>query len=110
MAGLGATPEAIKKALGAELDQSDEEEAIYKVWPENWQAVSVFLACGDQWSWLVVPGAPGVAPRFTRERLSNADVISTLKMLRIKGKRWPGLLEKIIVMRNEAMKVFQEQG
>ena len=37
-------------AVGLRYEGPSAEETAFGVWPENWQAVEVFLAMGTQWS------------------------------------------------------------
>lgn len=79
---LGAAPE-VAQALAAR------DTATVEVFPENWQAVSVFVRMGTQWRRAGVKGIPtgldyaalGVVARACRVRLSQAllDQVRTLE-------------------------------
>lgn len=82
LAGTGLTPE-------------DFEDEPVEVWPENWQAWSLFLACSTQWRCKGLEGKPyglDYGPLF---RLMDEDGL--------KGQEWREVLDCIRVLEREAL-------
>jgi len=78
------------------------------IWPEHWDAVRLFCACADQWTWLVLP-TPGGAPQLVRERLPNSELLATARMMGLPESSWPKLLDQVSIMRDEAASIFRSR-
>ncbi|WP_374349643.1 DUF1799 domain-containing protein, partial [Chitinimonas sp.] len=52
---LGLTDAQINHHLGAESANDEPEPDVYAVWPENWQALQLFLALDTQWQRAIPP-------------------------------------------------------
>jgi hypothetical protein len=58
---FNATPEQLEKVR--EQFQKRRQGEGFGIWPENWRAFELFMACGDQWTIHCIPGpvgAPGI--------------------------------------------------
>lgn len=90
-----AVIEAHEESNGAEID-------VFAVWPENWPTVSVFIKLRNCWR---IDGFTGHC--FGLDRPS---IESTIKMMRIKKGKRPEILEKLIIMENEALPILNRKN
>jgi hypothetical protein len=76
----------------------------YELWPENEEAVDVFLELSTSWDW-VTPGMGKAA----RAGLRSTEIESTLRMLGYRGARRAELFRDIRIMERAALEVFQSR-
>lgn len=69
-----------------------------EVWPDNVQAINMFIAASTQWR-VGLSGASG---------LDYSALESVLRMSGLPRKDWPPLFEDIRVMEDEALKTMRE--
>lgn len=91
LAAFGAEPEEVARAAPA-------TPAHYEVWPENWEAVLAFIACGTQWRRLAV------AP-YRLAGLDYAALEAVLRLRRVKDRR--DVFERVRVLEQA---VLQQQN
>lgn len=86
--------EALAGAAPAEPDPT------FGVWPENWDAVRVFLAMGTQWRFAGMAGVPS--------GLDYAALPMVLRCLRLRPNET--LFEQLRVMEAGALEVFSDHA
>lgn len=79
-------------------DTDDGDDGLFAVWPENVEALSVFIALRRCWRF---DGMTGHCYGIDR-----SSIESTFNMMRIKKKQYPDLLEKIMTMEDAALPVL----
>ena len=94
----GAPQDVVDAARGAAI-QSD-----FEVWPENEDAVDVFLELGNAWDW-VVPGM-GEARRVG---IRATEIESTLRLLGYRAARRKELFRDVRVMERAALEAMQSR-
>ncbi|MCC7413315.1 MAG: DUF1799 domain-containing protein [Gammaproteobacteria bacterium] len=70
------------------------------VWPENWDALALFLACATQWR-VAMGGAIG---------LDYAGVEAVMRMQRVAIGRRAALLTDVQIIEREALAVFSARA
>lgn len=75
------------------------EEEHFEVWPENWEAVQLFLRLSSQWRYGAMGGVIG---------LDYPSVESVMRMLRVKDKAT--MLDELQVMERAALEVLNGAG
>lgn len=83
----------------ATIDTLPGPEEPYAVWPENWDAVCLFLACGTQWRFAGMTGVP-TGLDYGGLQISAAAMALDLGQ---------DLFGKIRIMEGEALAVFAEK-
>ena len=78
-------------------DEAHEDEA-FEVWPENWRAFELFLACRTQWRFGPQGGVLG---------LDYAGVAALFRMKRVKDQ--DTMLADLQVMEAAALEVLNEK-
>ena len=110
-------------ALGIEFGANEEEpadeqpERSFEVWPENWPAVELYLACCTQWRCVAAPeGTAGMVSaiwsRIVCTGLDYTAVEATLRMRRIPRRKHSELLYDLQAMEHAAldeMRVVRER-
>lgn len=69
----------------------------FAVWPENEQAVEVFLACSTQWRFLAGMGGTRCLG------LDYALLAASMRLMRVRAKRQPAVFAAIQVMEVAAL-------
>lgn len=87
-------PEAAARAFVGE----PEPTGPFRVLPENWEAVRVFVALSTQWRLAPMGGPVG---------LDNAAIPPTLMLMGIGRKRWAEIFERLMVMEGAAIGVMR---
>lgn len=73
--------------MGLKLEAAPPDDC--EVWPENWQAVSVFISLATQWR---------LAPNGKRYGLDYAAVQPALRLLGVARKDWGELFQSLQIM------------
>lgn len=73
--------------MGLKLEDAPPDDC--EVWPENWQAVSVFISLGTQWR---------LAPNGRRYGLDYVAIQPTLRLLGVAKKEWAELFQSLRIM------------
>lgn len=83
------------------LDGGDGDDGnIFEVWPENWPALELFVACRRQWSYGAMGGVLGL-------RAEGVEVVMRMKRVPLK-EQWP-LFEDLQAMADEALTVLNKK-
>jgi len=90
---LGASEDLIEEVL-----TDEREEEAFEVWPENWRALELFLACRTQWR----VGAMGAVLG-----LDYQGVAAVFRMKKVRDQE--AMLADLQVMESAALKVFTRQ-
>lgn len=100
LAKLGAPPAVL--AAARQRIEDEAAQATTPVWPENWHAVSLFMAMATQWHWIT---APGVAQRIglRYEALPAVRAAVQASVPKRWRKPWPELLRQLQVMEDAAL-------
>jgi hypothetical protein len=86
--------------LGVKLPVDHAAESDdYEVWPENWEAVQMFLRCQTQWRTAGMGGVLG---------LDYGAVAWLLRLYRVKDQR--ALLEDLQTMEAAVLEALAEKG
>jgi hypothetical protein len=98
-----ADPEAWQQALEEHEAQFEEKEndGLFTVWPENEEALQVFIALGRCWRF---DGLSGQHLGIERPAIE-----STLKLMKIKRKKHPMIFEQIRLMEDAALPVLNRK-
>jgi hypothetical protein len=91
--------DAALAAFGLKRDGPVPDDAVVDVWPENWQAVQVFAACGTQWT-VGMAGSTG---------LRYEALPFVFEMSGVDRAQWPELFDQIRACEAEALKLFAER-
>lgn len=75
------------------------DQTAAEVWPDNWQAVSAFIALGTQWR--VGPGGP--------TGLDYTAIPVVLRALRVKRADHSDVFDALRVMEIEALSIMREK-
>lgn len=94
-----ATEDEALAAFGLVREGPEPDDATFRVWPENWQALVIFSALATQWA--VGMGGP------TGLRYESIPVV--LRMRQVPRADWPRLFEQVRVMESESLKYFAER-
>jgi hypothetical protein len=94
---FGLPPDALD-ALPPDADDDCE------VWPENWDALLVFLACQTQW----VREIPAMASKILWSGLSYHGVAVVIKMHGYRGKKARELFSDVQIMERAALAVLNK--
>lgn len=95
---MAAEDEALA-AFGLKREGPLPEDAAFRVWPENWEAVRMFIVLATQWS-VGMNGPTGL-------RYESLPMV--LRMRQVPRAEWSGLFDQVRVMEAEALKYFAEQ-
>lgn len=79
---FGAQPEQAREFIAA---QDADDPPAYKVWPDAWEPLAVFLRLKRQWRLHPYSGAP--------IGLDNTAIPPTLDLMGIPRARWPALFD-----------------
>ena len=82
--------------------QQGAKASDFEVWPENEEAIDVFLELGSSWDWV----APGMGDPV-RVGIRATEIESTLRVLGFRGARRIELFRDIRVMERAALEVLQ---
>ncbi|SFJ00272.1 DUF1799 domain-containing protein [Nitrosomonas sp. Nm34] len=82
-------------------EEGDDDDGLFAVWPENKQAVHIFIALRRCWR---VDGMTG--HYFGIDRPS---IESTLNMMRIKRKKQQVILESLMIMEDAALPILNRK-
>lgn len=85
-------------AFGLKRDEVP-EDAHLRVWPENWDAVQLFIALATQWQ-VGFNGPVG---------LRYEAVPMVLRLRGVPRSGWPMLFDQVRLMEAEALKFFAER-
>lgn len=91
MAAFGLSPEA--------LPDEEEEETDYRVLPENWETVQVFIRCATQWRYAGMAGQP--------TGLDYSAVESVMRMRAVDDQS--DALDRLRIMEGEVLRVLREK-
>lgn len=91
-----------KREQGDDNNENDDETELFGVYPENWQAVMVFVRLRRCWR---VDRFAGVY-----DGLDRPAIESTLKMLGIKKKDRPEILAKLEIMEDAALPILNRKA
>jgi len=88
---FGLAPEA--------LPDEAEEETDYRVLPENWEAVQVFIRCATQWRYAGMAGQP-----------TGLDYPALESVMRMRGvDDLADTFDRIRIMEGEVLRVLREK-
>lgn len=80
------------------LTEADYPDEVIGIFPENWQALDVFMSLSTQWR-VGAAGPTGI----------DYNVLPPLfRMKGIPRKEWPDVLEAIQVMEDKALSIMHE--
>lgn len=97
-----ADPQEWQQALEEHEAQFEEEEdALFAVWPENEEALRIFLALRRCWRYEPMSGQT--------LGLERPAIESTLKLMRIKRKKHPEIFEQLMIMEDAALPVLNRK-
>lgn len=77
---------------------------MYEIWPCNWPAVQVFVACATQWRWLLA------ATQALRVGLEYTAVEAVMRMQRVPARERPAVLARVQVMERAALQVWERRS
>jgi hypothetical protein len=98
LAAFGARPADL------EIAASQAADAAFEVYPENWEAVRVFVAMTTQWRMTGIAGFGGASMLHTGLDYSSLEPV--LRLLDVKRKRRAALFQQIRVMEEAALEVL----
>lgn len=96
-----ADPEEWQQALAEHEAQFDDEEELFPVWPENEEALCVFIRLRRCWRFEPMSG------QFLG--IERPAIESTLKLMNIKRKKHPEIFENIMIMEDAALPVLNRK-
>ena len=79
--------------------RDEEGPAHFKVWPENWPTLEVFLAMAEQWRW-----TGGMEPRRAGLDFNALPVV--YEGLQVRRKRRPEVFAGLLVMQRAALEIM----
>lgn len=82
--------------------------AAFAIWPENVESFAAFMQAATQWRFVVLPGAPGVAPRIVRTGLDHSGLAATIGAFKRGSKRLRSVFEDCLAMEDAALAAFAE--
>ena len=98
LAAFGARPADLEVAA------LQSAETAFEVYPENWEAVRVFVAMTTQWRMTGIAGFGGASMLHTGLDYSALEPV--FRMLGVKRRRRAALFQQIRVMEEAALEVL----
>lgn len=95
LAAFGARPVDVDTAIAQQVDRD------FSVYPENWQAVQVFLAMSTQWRTVAFSSVGGA--RLIQTGIDYTALEPVLRLLGVKPKRRAALFQKLRIMEEAAL-------
>lgn len=101
MAAMGFDPERIEAFRDRSL--CDDEDEVVKVWPENADAVNVFVRC----DWERQAISDGHTSRLLPVGINGAEIRNVAELLAVPRDRWPRLLDDVRRMVSTVLPALQ---
>lgn len=100
-----ADPEEWQAAIEAHdesvKNDDGDDDGLFPVWPENWDAVIVFLNLRRCWRINSMSGS--------YLGIIRTEIESTLRLMRIKKSKHPEIFEKLAIMEDAALEVMNRK-
>jgi hypothetical protein len=94
-----ATEDEALAAFGVKREGPPPADAVFRVWPEHWEAFRLFVAMSTQWN-VGMNGPTG---------LRYESIPTVLRLRAIPRADWLLIFEQMRTMESEALKYFAER-